>query len=191
MPFDAAYYERYYVNPATRAAAPHEQERQAAFIAAYLNYLELDVKRIVDIGCGLGTLLNRLGSEFPSATCDGVEVSDYLCQKYGWRAGSVDTFRARPYDLVICTDVLGYLDDERCAKALENLARLTRGALYVSVLTEDDMDICDRDHTDLSQILRPAAWYRERLDEHFTPLGGGLFLKQSAGVPVWALERGV
>ena len=188
--FDQAYYERFYVNPETRAASPSEQTRQAHFIAAYLDYLELDVRRIVDIGCGLGNLLHGLAEAYPDATCHGVEFSQYLCDEYGWTHGSVENYRARrPYDLVVCTDVLGYLDDTRCAAAIENLTRLTRGALYLSVLTEDDMDICDQEHTDLSQALRSASWYREQLAPSFTAIGGGLFLKEPLPVSVWALER--
>ncbi len=187
--FDQAYYERFYVNPETRAASPAEQQRQARFVAAYLKYLELDVERIVDIGCGLGHLLKTLGKAFPHARCDGVEISAYLCREYGWQQASVTDYDAPAYDLVVCTDVLGYLDDQACEAALGNLGRLSRGALYLSVLTEDDMDICDRAHTDLNQTLRSRAWYIERLEPHFANVGGGLFLKRPLQVAVWHLER--
>ncbi len=187
--FDQAYYERFYVNPETRAASPAEQQRQARFIAAYLKYLELRVERIADIGCGLGHLLKALGKAFPHAQCDGVEISAYLCREYGWEEASVAEYEADPYDLVICTDVLGYLDNETCDAALSNLARLADGALYLSVLTEDDMVICDREHTDLNQTLRSRAWYLKRLEPHFVNVGGGLFLKRPLQVAVWHLER--
>ena len=55
--FDASYYERFYENPATRAATAHDAARHARFIAAYLKLLELPVRRILDVGCGLGRLL--------------------------------------------------------------------------------------------------------------------------------------
>ena len=48
----------------------------------------------------------------------------------------VDFAPRTPSDLVICYDVLQYLDDRAAARAIANLARLTRAALYVSALTE-------------------------------------------------------
>ncbi|MEE8041202.1 MAG: hypothetical protein V3T15_00245, partial [Pseudomonadales bacterium] len=65
--FDRAYYQRYYRNPVTRAVTPQEFARLAEFVAAYLRYLDIDVRRILDIGCGTGSLLRALGRRFPRA----------------------------------------------------------------------------------------------------------------------------
>lgn len=187
--FDKAYYDRFYREPASRAATPAAARRRAAFVAAYLRHLGLPVRRILDAGCGLGTTLRALGREFPQARLDGLEVSDYLCRRYGWQPGSVATHRAAtPYDLVVCHDVLGYLDDRECSRAIGNLAELCRGALYLGVLTADDAGAYDRARTDPRQHLRPAAWYRRRLARHFLPMGGGVLLRRDADVVVWALE---
>ena len=145
---------------------------------------------IVDLGCGVGTTLRALGREFPGARLQGVERSDYLCGRYGWTPGSVEDYRdGRPYDLVVCHDVLGYLDDAACARAIGNIADLCRGAAYVSVITADDAGAYDADRTDAAQTLRPAAWYRRRLARHFLHVGGGLHLKKPVDTVVWALER--
>ncbi len=79
--FDKAYYDRFYRNPKTRAATPASARKQAAFIANYLRYLDVPVRRILDVGCGLGATLRALQTEFPKARCVGVEYSDYLCDK--------------------------------------------------------------------------------------------------------------
>lgn len=189
MKFDAAYYDRFYRDPETRATNPQEQALLAQFIASYLRYLAIPVSHILDIGCGLGALLGTMQEAFPAAKCTGVEVSDYLCETYGWTQGSAVNYRSEPQDLVICSDVLGYLGDAACSKAINNLARLTGSALYLSVLTREDMAICDTQHTDMSQRVRPYAWYRQRLDKHFVGGGGGLFLRKPLAVPVWRLER--
>jgi SAM-dependent methyltransferase len=189
LAFDAAYYERFYGDPRTRAAGPPEQRRRARFIAAYLRYLEIPVERILDVGCGLGTMLEQLQRAFPKATCTGVEYSDYLCERHGWIRGSVVDYRDAPHDLVVCNDVLAYLDKRSCGRALTNLARLTACALYLGVLTDEDRALCDPERTDMAQRSRPAAWYRARLARHFVSVGGGLFLKKPLAAAVWALER--
>lgn len=188
--FDKAYYDRYYRNPRTRAMTPAAARRQAAFLHAYLGHLGIPVRRVLDIGCGVGTLLRALGRLYPQARADGVEFSDYLCDRYGWQQGSVVDHTARtPYDLVVCHDVLAYLDDGDCSRALDNLASLTRGAAYISVITADDQGSYDPARTDPRQRLRPAAWYRRRLHHHFIAVGGGLYLKRPVPVTVWALEQ--
>lgn len=188
--FDKAYYDRYYRNPRTRAVTPAAARRQAAFIAAYLRHLEVPVRRILDLGCGVGTTLRALGREFPRATTHGVEFSEYLCDRYGWERGTVEEYcSATPYDLVVCNDVLAYLDAAACGRAIANLATLCRGAAFLGIVTADDSGAFDPRRTDRQQHLRPAAWYRRRLARHFVNVGGGLHLRQPPDVVVWALDR--
>ena len=188
--FDKAYYDRYYRNPQTRVFTPSVARRQAAFIASYLKHLEIPITNILDIGCGVGTVLKTLGKEFPRAQTRGVEHSGYLCRRYGWVAGSVVDYRSdHPYDLVVCNDVLGYLNDKACTKALANLAELSSSVLFLGVLTREDYEICDQNRTDPQQWMRPVAWYRRRLTRHFVNVGGGLFLKKPLHVTIWHLDR--
>ncbi|NKC01507.1 MAG: methyltransferase type 11 [Pseudomonadales bacterium] len=187
--FDQAYYHQYYEDPETRAVSPEEQQVQAHFIAAYLRYLTIDVHSGIDFGCGTGSMLSAFQKEFPRATWAGVEVSTYLCQTYGWQQGSVVDSTIDPADLVICSDVLGYLATRECKQALKNLARATQHTLYLSVLTEEDLEICDQDITDMSQAVRSAAWYKRLLKDDFVNIGGGLFLKKPIDVPVWQMEK--
>ena len=162
----------------------------ADFIDAYLGYLQIPVTSILDLGCGLGTLLRAMGRNCPDATITGVEYSQYLCEQYGWLNSSVDSYPGPPADLVICSDVLGYLDNQACALAIDNLASLTRQALYLAVLTKEDLATCDRDRTDLLQITRSSRWYRNKLKPHFQAIGGGMFLKKPLKYPLWQLEMG-
>jgi 2-polyprenyl-3-methyl-5-hydroxy-6-metoxy-1,4-benzoquinol methylase len=188
--FDKSYYDRFYRDPATRAVTPAASRRQAAFVAAYLRHLELPVRRILDVGCGVGTTLRALGREFPRATLHGVELSEYLCRRYGWTQGSVTEFGAStPFDLVVCNDVLAYLNDRDCSRAIDNLAKLCRGAVCLGILTADDAELYDPHRTDPRQYRRPAAWYRRRLARHFVNVGGGLHLRRDADVVVWTLDR--
>jgi hypothetical protein len=149
------------------------------------------VRTILDMGCGTGLLLRALARTFPKAVISGVEFSEYLCETYGWQHGSVtDVDAGDGADLVVCNDVLGYLNDADCAQALGNLARHTRSALYLGVLTREDLTLCDPNRTDQAQTARPVAWYRRRLARDFLPVGGGLFLRKPVDVTIWHLERG-
>lgn len=189
MQFDAEYYERYYTDPETCAASSEEQARQVALIAAYLRYLDIPVDTILDVGCGLGHFLAACATHYPEANLTGVEVSEHLCAELGWTWGSVVDFESPPADLVICNDVLAYLEPEDCEVAIENLGNLTQTALFLHVLTEEDVEICDIERSDPNQYLRPAEWYRTRLAEHFVSVGAGLFLKLPLEYPLWQLER--
>jgi O-methyltransferase involved in polyketide biosynthesis len=103
----------------------------------------------------------------------------------------VDYSSARPFDLVICQGVLQYLDDRSAARALENLGKLSRGALYLEALTQEDWDeVCDRRYTDGDVYLRPASFYRKRLGRDFRSAGGGLYLHRESPALLYALERG-
>lgn len=188
--FDRAYYHRYYRDPDTRVLGPEEMRRLADFVCTYLRHLGQPVRRVLDLGCGLGWWRRILRRHFPAARYTGVETSDYLCRRYGWRRGSVTDFRARaPYDLVICQGVLQYLPPAEAEAAIANLAGLCRGALYLEVLTREDwLHRCDRSRTDGAVHLRRAAWYRRRLQRHFANAGGGVFLSPRSAALAWELD---
>lgn len=190
--FDEAYYQRFYFDKKTSVLDPAHVERLSAFVAAYLQYLRVPVRRVLDMGCGIGLWRELIARQFPEASYHGVEISDYLCQRYGWERGSVvDYSAAEPFDLVICQGVLPYLSPPDLRRALANLGRLGRGALYVEAVSREDYerDVIDEDLTDARQFRHRAALYRRGLREHMLELGGGLWLSRQADVPLFALEH--
>jgi len=189
--FGAAYFKKYYVDPATRVVTPAEMRVRARTIAAVLAQAGISVRTILDAGCGLGLLRKPFAQALPRARYTGLEASEYLCGRYGWTPGSVvDFVPRRPCDLVVCYDVLQYLDDRAAARAILNLARLSRAALYVSALTREDWrDNCDRTRTDRAVHLRSGDWYRRRLQRHFRYLGLGVWLRKDVTAMLWDMER--
>ncbi|MGB6452099.1 MAG: class I SAM-dependent methyltransferase [Steroidobacteraceae bacterium] len=189
--FDRDYYRRYYFDPRTAVGSPHESRMRARLIAAYVDHVGLPVRTILDAGCGIGQLRASLLRRLPRVRYVGLEVSDYLCRRYGWEPGRIEDYAsATPFDLVICYDVLQYLDDRGAARAIANLARLGRGVLYFSALTRADWrNNCDRRRTDPAVHMRPAEWYRARLRRGFLEVGAGFWVRRGAPLIVWELER--
>lgn len=193
--FDARYYERHYKDPKTRVASQQETTRLADHVSAALLHFDIAVRRILDVGCGLGLWREPLARTFPRASYVGLEYSEHLADELGWVHGSISARRLpaalsrSAFDLVVCQGVLQYLDDAEAEIALAHLARLCRGALYLEALTARDWrENADRSRTDGSVHLREGAWYRERLGRHFVNAGSGLFLARRAGVVLWELE---
>jgi SAM-dependent methyltransferase len=190
MAFDQAYYKRYYFDPKTAVSSNREVRARATLIAAYAEHIGLPVGRILDMGCGTGGLKARLLKLLPRATYTGVEVSEYLCKRYGWEQSSVEDYQSKtPFDLVVCYDVVQYLDDRAATRAIENLATLCRGVLYFTALTKSDWDEnCDQRRTDRNVNLRPGEWYRKRLRRSFREIGAGFWLRRESPLTVWDLE---
>ena len=189
-PFGREYYQRYYHDPRTAVTSRNEMRARARLIAAGCEHLGLPVRRILEAGCGTGLLRAQLKRLLPRAQYVALEASEYLCQRYGWQHGRLEDYRARtPFDLVVCYDVLQYLDGASAVRALGNFARLCRGALYFSALTRGDFEHnCDRRRTDPEVHLRSARWYRARLAARFREAGLGLWLRRGAPLTLWELE---
>jgi SAM-dependent methyltransferase len=188
--FGREYYRRYYYDPRTAVTTRREMQARAHLIAAFTEHVGLPVRRVLDAGCGTGLLRAPLKRLLPRAQYVGLETSAYLCSRYGWEQGRIEEYRsAAAFDLVICYDVLQYLEATAAARALANFARLCRGVLYFSALTRRDFEFnCDPARTDSNVHLRRAHWYRVRLRRNFREVGAGFWLRRGLALTVWELE---
>ena len=191
--FGSDYFRRFYFDRRTRVTTPLEMQRRATLMIALLDQAQIPVRRILDAGCGIGLLRKPFARLLPRARYTGLEHSEYLCRRYGWRHGSVTDFAPRAsFDLVVCYDVLQYLSDRDAARAIANLARLSHAAVYVSALTTRDWRAnCDKTLTDRDVHLRPAAWYARRLRRAFRYVGCGVWLKKGVTPLLWEMEGSV
>lgn len=189
--FNADFYRRFYIDPRTRVTTREEMKLRANAIAALVRQLQIPVRRILDAGCGLGLMRRPLLRALPGASYMGIEVSEHLCRRLGWQQASLADFRPRgQFDLIICYDVLQYLQDGEARKAMANLARLCRGALYFHAPTSEDWRRnADRSCSDSDIHLRPASWYRGRLGRNFRHAGFGLYVRKGVSFVQWELEQ--
>jgi SAM-dependent methyltransferase len=188
--FNAAYYRRFYLTAATRAMSREQTDTRGALIASLVKQLDLPVKRILDVGCGLGWYARPLKKVFRDASYVGTEISEYLCEQHGWVHGSlVDLSLKGQFDIVICADVIQYLNNKDAAKAIRNLANWCRGALYFHVPTRGDwQDNIDPSGTDSNVHLRSALWYQRELRKYFVHAGFGVHVKDDVPFAQWELE---
>lgn len=188
--FDAAYVRRYYLDPRTRVVSAREMRDRARVIAATLAHAGIGVRSILDAGCGIGLLEAPFAELLPQARYIGLELSEYLCRRYGWIQGSLTDYAPRtPSDLLVCYDVLQYLSDDDAERAIARFAGLTRAALYVSALTRADWRLrCDQRLTDRAVHVRTARWYRVRLERRFRYLGLGVWLRRDVRPMLWEME---
>jgi 2-polyprenyl-3-methyl-5-hydroxy-6-metoxy-1,4-benzoquinol methylase len=190
MGFDRKYYDRFYETKQTRVHGAREIGRLCTAVTAFLEWWSCPVNTVLDVGAGTGLWRDWFKEHRPKVKYRSTEYSEYACEKYGHEQRDISKWRAKErFDLVVCQGVLPYLDDDACAKALENLAAMTGGFLYLEAITKRDIkEVIDDVKTDVKVHGRTGLWYRHRLREHFIEVGAGLWCKKDAGVLFYELE---
>jgi 2-polyprenyl-3-methyl-5-hydroxy-6-metoxy-1,4-benzoquinol methylase len=96
---------------------------------------------VLEVGCGEGHVTAQLARRYPAARVVGSDVSSAIVAEARalhpglcFQVGSIYDVGAEPCDLVVACEVLEHLDEP--GRALDALARATRGHLFVSVPRE-------------------------------------------------------
>ncbi len=173
--FNEEYYLRFYHDPVTSVVTREMQRAEVAFVIAFCRHAGLDVRRFADVGAGTGWWAKEFARRYPKCRhIETYDASEAAARIYGHKCVDIQKLKGPQCDLVICRDVLRYLDDDAAQSAIERLARKCRGVLYVHVITSDDE--IDEDASDMAGFFRTTAWYRKRFRESgFTDCGMGLF----------------
>jgi len=191
--YDRRYYERFYRARSTRVLSPGERRRRiAAVVALAEHHLGRRLRSALDVGCGPGLWGAELLRQRPRLRYTGLDPSPaavaLAARRLGVRRGGLDeldTLGRRRFDLVICADVLHYLDAAAVRAALPALAARARGPLYLEVLTSAESVEGDRH----GLRRRPPSWYlREFASAGLAPAGLHLYLPAALADEPAALE---
>ena len=189
--FDEAYYERYYESKETRVYGKESIAHLARGVTGMIAWYGGTIRSVLDVGAGTGLWRDWFAENTKGIRYLSTEVSEHASRKYGHKRCDISIWRTREhFDLIVCQGVLPYLDDDGASRAIENIAAMSRGFLYLEAVTKRDLeDVCDRDFTDTTQRARSQRWYRTRLDRHFTPLGCGLYYSKNGKLTFYELEK--
>lgn len=193
--YDRAYFDRWYRSPRHRVATRAELRRRVALAVSVAEHLlERPIRSVLDVGCGEGAWRAPLRALRPAARWDGVDASEYVARRFGRSRGivraTVGDLGALPlrecYDLVVCADVLHYVDDAEVARALRAIAARTGGVAYLPLFTAGDAVAGDV----RAMKRRSARWYRARLRAAgLVACGLGFYVPRSAASALARLER--
>lgn len=191
--FDAAYYGRFYDDAKTRVHSETEVSRLCTAVASLLEWWGHPLESVLDVGAGIGLWRTWFQKHRPKVAYRSTEFSAYAAKKYGHERRDITKWRAKDsFDLVVCQGVLPYLDDAGAQKAIDNLAAMTGGFLYLEAITKRDIaEVCDDVKTDVAVHARTGKWYRTRLEKHYVDVGCGLWCKRDAGILFYELEARV
>lgn len=187
--FNKSYFDRYYGKRPVRSL--HEVAHLATAVHELATWWNSPIRSVLEVGAGPGDWSNWYRTMQPKVRVMSVDVSEHACATYGHQQRDIATWSpTKPFDLVICMDVLQYLDDNHATRALRNLTKATRTLLYFDALTSFDAKYTvDRAATDLNAHLRTGDWYRRRLSRSFTQVGIGLWVRKNSPVVLHELER--
>ncbi|HEX3533251.1 MAG TPA: class I SAM-dependent methyltransferase [Gemmatimonadaceae bacterium] len=165
--YDRAYFDKWYRDE--RVNAPAEVRRKVVLAVGVAEYfLQRSIRSVLDVGCGEGQWLLHLRAMRPRVRYLGLDSSSYVVRQFG-KARNIRraSFGELPslhltqkFDLVICSDVLHYVEEAEIRDGLREIVRLCDGIAFLEALTKEDDIIGDLD----GLISRPAAWYRKTFE---------------------------
>jgi SAM-dependent methyltransferase len=158
--YDRAYFDRWY-RGAQQITSDSEVRRKVMMAVSVAEYfLRRSLRNVLDVGCGETPWRAHLKAIRPRASYRGIDPSPYVAQKFRVlqaSVGDLPSLRIKErFDLVVCADVLHYLDEPEIRRGLRAMVSLARGVMFLEVLTREDDIVGDIE----GMIRRPARWYR-------------------------------
>jgi hypothetical protein len=189
--FDAAYFDRFYESKKTRVHGEAQVSRLARGVTEMIAWFGGDLRSALDVGAGPGLWRDWFRANRKDVRYVSTDVSAYACKRYGHVQRDITQWRSHErFDLIVCQGVLPYLSNEDAERAIDNIAAMCRGFLYLEAITARDLrEVCDQEATDVAVHRRPGGWYRKRLGKHFETIGCGLYYVKDGPLVFYELEK--
>ena len=172
--YDREYYRRWYRDPSTRIGTAETARRKARLAVSAAEFmLARPIESVLDVGCGDGLWLAAINKLRPRIKYVGVDPSEYVVQRLGRRhdvrlgtMGELARLKfKKPFDLIVCADVIQYVANEDLRRGLAEIRRLTGGVAYIEAFTVEDNMEGDRDGwIDRSERVHATFLSRRRPD---------------------------
>ncbi len=193
--YDQAYFDRWYRGRGSAVGGKGPLRRKVAVAVAVAEFvLDRPLRSVLDVGCGEGRWQPVLHRLRPEAVYLGIDSSRYAVERYGAaRNIRYGTFAEldlhvfeEPFDLVVCSDVLHYLDRREIVAGLPALAELTDGVAFLEVFTRSD-DV----EGDMEGFKRrpPGAYLTMFREAGLLPIGLQFYVTEERALDLDALER--
>lgn len=192
--YDRAYFDRWYRSRHSPPGLVDALDRTVALaVAAAESVLDRPLRTVLDVGCGEGRWQPALHRIRPDAAYLGIDPSAYAVERFGeqrnLRLGNFADLHEHvfdePFDLVVCSDVLHYLDTATILRGLDALVDLVGGVALLEVYTTDDPVEGDRENFQ----QRPPVWYRRAFTAAgLRPLGLQLWVHHEIAEDLDALD---
>lgn len=198
--YDRTYFDHWYRQD--DFGDPVRLDRKARYAIGAAQYLlDRPVRSVLDVGCGEGAWSAAVRRLCPGAAYVGVDPSAYAIRRFGrrrnLRLGSItglaemdfsdlDLGPDDSFDLIVCSDVIGYVPTPELRVGLCAISALLGGVALIEVFTAEDDFEGDVEH----YLRRPARTYaRLAGDAGLRRIGPHLYAGERA-LPVLAtLER--
>lgn len=179
--YDRDYFDRWYRSRDRVVTSSMIRRKAALVVAAADHLLERPARSMLDVGCGEGAWRREFLRLRPNGSYLGIDASEYAIARYGrtrnLRLGDFSDIDAiagsARFDIIVCSDVLHYIDEPALTNGLDAIAERGRGICYFDLLTRED-----RPSGDLRGFrMRDAKWYARRFaDAGFTRCGLNVYI---------------
>jgi len=143
--YDKGYFDKWYRGEGF--GSPARLARKAHYALGATEYLlERPVRTVLDIGCGEAPWRAALQKLRPAIRYTGVDPSEYAVERYARSRnlhlgvfGGLDEIDVRgPFDLIVCADVILYVDDAALRRGLTEISNRLNGLAYIEIFTTND-----------------------------------------------------
>jgi SAM-dependent methyltransferase len=193
--YDRAYFDHWYRGAHGAERRQHTARKAALAVAMTEYYLGRPLHTVLDIGCGEGDWRAPLLRLRPQLRYTGIDSSEYAVARHGRQRnlhlvqfGQLAELRFdRSFDLLICADVIHYLDAAELRRGLSGFAELGHGLAFLDLFCRGD----GAEGDEVQFKARPPAFYRRLFGAAgLLAVGSGGYLLPPLHGHAAALERG-